>query len=36
MDLKFSKGSKPLKSEFKFEGRVIQAVILYSPSGGCQ
>lgn len=29
---KFPKGSKPLRSEFKFEKRIIQLVILYSPS----
>lgn len=29
---KFPKGLKPLRSEFKFEKRIIQLVILYSPS----
>jgi G:T/U-mismatch repair DNA glycosylase len=32
INLKFPKGSKPLKSEFQFGGRSIQLVILYSPS----
>jgi G:T/U-mismatch repair DNA glycosylase len=32
MNVKFPKGSKPLRSEFKFEDRIIQLVILYSPS----
>jgi len=30
--LKFPKGAKPLKSKFQFEERIIQLVILYSPS----
>ena len=32
IQLKFPKGSKPLKGEFKFKQRMIQLVILYSPS----
>jgi hypothetical protein len=30
--LKFPKGSKPARSEFRFEERIIELVIVYSPS----
>ena len=32
MNFKFPKGLKPLRSQFQFEERIIQLVILYSPS----
>jgi G:T/U-mismatch repair DNA glycosylase len=32
VNFKFPTGTKPLRSEFQFEGRLIQLVILYSPS----